>query len=201
MRAHYSSGVKCDLCENEATVHEVTVRNGVKIEKHLCETCAQQSGLGIQPHVPISELMTKFLVAHGATPAPAPPAPGAGAPGAPKIAACPGCRMTFAEFRQSGLLGCPECYKTFDAQLTPLVERAHEGAVKHAGKAPRRLSGQGPHEGVDLAALAALEQRAQRLKDLKRELDEAVASEQYERAARLRDELRKLSEAGGERAN
>lgn len=189
---HYSSFVKCDHCDNDATVHEVTVRNGVKIEKHLCETCAQQHGLNVQPHIPINELMTKFLVAHGAIPQ--------GTAAAPKVATCPGCKMTFAEFRQGGVLGCPDCYKTFEAQLTPLIERAHEGGTKHAGKTPRRLSGQGPVEGVDLSALAALRQRAERLKELKTALDEAICTEQYERAARLRDELRKLGEPGEKHA-
>jgi protein-arginine kinase activator protein McsA len=41
-----------------------------------------------------------------------------------------------------------------------------------------------------------LEQRAQRLATLRRELDMAVQSEQYEQAARLRDEMRRLLDSG-----
>ena len=36
----YAEGtaMKCDRCDNDSTVHEVTVRNGVKVEKHLCKS-------------------------------------------------------------------------------------------------------------------------------------------------------------------
>lgn len=36
---------KCDLCDAEATVHEVSLRNKVRIERHLCEHCAVRLGL------------------------------------------------------------------------------------------------------------------------------------------------------------
>lgn len=177
--------MKCDHCENEATVHEVTVKNGVKIEKHLCEVCAQQQGLAVQSQIPFAELMTKYIVTSGTQPPVA------------RATHCPICKITFAEFRQHGLLGCAECYRAFEDQLAPLIERAHEGGTSHVGKVPRRASGgkprKQPNGEQDEETLAQLEARAERLRSIREELDRAVAAEEYEKAARLRDEIRKLS--------
>lgn len=170
--------MRCDTegCPNEATVFETLIRDHKRVEKHLCEECARKEGLVVQQHVPISDLLSKFVA----------PQPGGVAKPAEKSAECPGCSITWAKFRQSGLLGCPECYRAFEKELSPLIERAHEGATHHAGKTPRRA-------GASEAAAVAMT----RLATIRRQLDEAVASEQYERAARLRDELRRVG-AGGE---
>lgn len=183
--------MKCDRCDNESTVHEVTLKNGVKVEKHLCESCARQEGIAVSPGVPISDLITKFVVAQASGSKTAPK---------PRAQACPGCGVTFAEFRQSGLLGCAACYSAFESSLAPLIERAHEGATHHVGKTPRRAGagspGAAPGGGAP-APVDAGEERARRLRQLQQQLDEAVKGEQYERAARLRDELKKMSVPGG----
>src|ERR1043166_5777332 len=41
----YSEGLplmKCEKCELEATVHELRVVNGKRVERHLCEKCARE---------------------------------------------------------------------------------------------------------------------------------------------------------------
>jgi protein arginine kinase activator len=171
-------GMKCDLCEQEATVHEVTIKGGAKVEKHLCERCARKQGIAVQPAVPIQDLLNKYVLAQASTPA-------------PKTAGCPACELTYAEFRQHGLLGCQECYKAFEDQLGPLLERAHGGGTHHVGKIPRRASAGG---GGAEAVLGGMEERARRLMALQKQLEESVRAEQYERAAQLRDEIRKASE-------
>lgn len=163
--------MKCDTsgCEREATVHEVTIKGGKKVEKHLCELCAREHGISVQTHAPISELLTKFVMSQAGG--------GQEQQGEKSRAtACPACGCTWARFRQHGLLGCDRCYEVFEEGLSPLIERAHQGATHHVGKAPRRAG-----EGLALQ---------NRMAALRRELQEAVACEQYERAARLRDELR-----------
>lgn len=174
--------MKCDQCDNEATVRETTIEKGVAVEKHLCESCAAKQGLGGQPHT-LGGVLKGFVVAPGA---------GIVIQTHSKAAACPVCRLPYADFKNNGLLGCPHCYRAFEPQLAPLIERAHEGAVKHAGKSPRRASA-APATGR-LAGLS-MEERAERLRAIRKELDSAVAAEQYELAARLRDELRRLSDA------
>lgn len=155
---------KCDRCENEATVHEVVIRNGEKAEKHLCESCAREEGVAGAAHAPISDLITKFVISQ---------AKGEKAP--VKVGVCGSCGMTFADFKQHGVLGCPECYAAFEAQLGSMIERAHEGATHHIGKSPKRMGGSaGRHE---------------RITALRKQLNEAITAEQYERAAALRDQL------------
>lgn len=174
----------CQLCENEATVHEVMVKGGVRMERHLCEACAQKHGLATQP---INELISKYIIGGSAAPTsqrPAAPAP---------VETCPGCELTFAQFKQSGVLGCSECYHTFESLLAPLIERAHAGTSQHVGKQPKRLlataaEGRLKPESV----LGTAEERAKRLRSVRQQLAEAVSHEQYERAAKLRDELRRL---------
>lgn len=169
---------KCDRCENEATVHEVVIRNGEKAEKHLCESCAREGGVALGATAPITDLITKFVISQAKGEKPA-----------TKSGACAECGLTFAEFRQHGLLGCPECYTAFEPQLSSMIERAHEGATHHVGKTPKRAGGGAPS-------------RHERIMRLRKELSEAIGSEQYERAASLRDQLMHVEQAdeGGERA-
>ena len=57
--------LKCDNCNKPATVHLTEIRNGKKIEKHLCEQCAAlNEGLPVKSHTPINELLTNFVMAH-----------------------------------------------------------------------------------------------------------------------------------------
>jgi len=166
--------MKCDRCQNEATVHEVTVHKGEKVEKHLCEQCAKSDGIAVQSHPPIAEMLSKFVMASGV-----------GEKASPGKRACPGCGMTFAEFRQTGLLGCEGCYASFEEQLSPLLERAQEGGSHHIGKTPRRGGG-----ALDRGKVVAT---------LRKQLLDAIAAEHYEKAAELRDRLRAVG-AGDEPA-
>lgn len=180
--------MKCDKCDREATVHELRVVSGKKVEKHLCEECAKQQGIAVSGQMPISQLLSKYILT------PETSGKVAGKALASRAPACERCSTTYAEFRQSGLLGCPDCYKAFEPQLGPLLERAHEGGTHHVGKIPRRAlrkSQDAPKGGVE-SVLGTAEERAERLLSLRRQLDEAIRAEHYERAAKLRDELRNL---------
>ena len=164
---------KCDQCNRPATHHSVEIDKGNKVEKHLCDLHAAQEGMNVKSvHAPINELLTNFVKLHSGEAA-AVKAVSADAP-------CSACGMAFAEFKESSLLGCPVCYKSFDQQLGPLLERAHEGGTHHIGKVPRRA-------GVN-------EHRHVALQRLRGQLDEAVEAEDYELAARLRDDLKELDE-------
>lgn len=96
---------------------------------------------------------------------------------------CPRCNMSFSEYRTSGLLGCPVCYRYFYDLLVPSVRKV-QFQLHHQGKFPTSV---------------APEVRSQRRTDqLKEELKEAVAKENFERAAELRDEIHALEKAGGD---
>lgn len=187
---------KCDHCERPATHHSVEVQDGQKIEKHLCDLHAAQEGLSIAGqigNVPLPELLTNFVKQHAGGESdlgPDEPFASGGASGGSGGAGrkpprsglvCEHCQMTFAQFREQSLLGCPHCYKAFESELSPLLERAHEGGSHHVGKVPRRA-------GADEGRQAQLSRMRQRLED-------AIAGEDFELAARIRDDIQALEEA------
>ncbi len=162
--------MKCETCGKQATVFITEIKSGKKIEKHLCEQCAAQSegGFAPKPHMPINELLTNFVMNH------------TGLQSKPtENSACPQCGITWAEFRQSGLLGCEHDYPTFEKEMTSLLKRAHEDAAHHVGKVPTRRGGSGVPVKRTLDA-----------SKLRKELARAVETEDYEKAAKLRDQIR-----------
>ncbi|MCZ6835386.1 MAG: UvrB/UvrC motif-containing protein [Planctomycetota bacterium] len=162
----------CDFCNKPAVVHEVTVKNGIQKEVHLCQEHAAEIGIDMPDHQPISQLLTKFTVSHSSG-----SNPSAGSQRRPKRV-CDECGLSYAEFRKKGTLGCPNCYDAFEKTLSSLVARAQNNATHHTGKAPKRA-------GTSL-------DRQLMIKQLIVDLDSAVAAEQYERAAELRDQISKL---------
>lgn len=206
--------VKCDKCQaNEATVHEVMIKGGKRHEKHLCEQCAKSEGMAppIAAQTPITKLLSPYLTGmqEAAQGAASGAAAGAGQSGAP-ASMCAACGLTYASFRQTGYLGCPECYTAFEQQLVPLIARAHEGGTHHTGKSPRRplspgvaARGTGADQAAERAAHAEAEKAARQATEarliaeravmLQKRLNEAVAAEEYEKAAQLRDELARLT--------
>jgi protein arginine kinase activator len=155
--------MNCDYCDKPAVVHEMTVKNGIKKEVHLCQEHAAEVGIDLPEQQPITQLLTHVTISQ--------------APGRRRRErrVCPTCETSYAEFRKTGTLGCPDCYEAFDALLSPLIERAQNGATHHAGKTPRRA-------GCSI-------DRQLHVQRLLKELDCAVAAEQYERAAQIRDQI------------
>jgi protein arginine kinase activator len=94
---------------------------------------------------------------------------------------CPRCGFTQADFKKSGRLGCPECYKTFAEGLEGLLKTMHKG-TRHTGKVPE--------------ALRESREQADRLKTLQKKLDKAVKEEDFEQAAHLRDEIKQITPRG-----
>lgn len=162
--------MKCDNCNKNATVHTTEIKAGKKIEKHLCEQCAAAvEGLPVKSHMPINELLTNFVMAHS------------GGQAKEQALQCEHCGMTWADFRQNGLLGCPNDYAAFERELTPLLQRAHDGATHHVGKQPARRGG----SGVPM-------KRHVDVSKLRKDLQKAVEDEDYERAAKLRDQIKEV---------
>ncbi len=216
--------MKCDRCEQEATVHELRVVAGKKVEKHLCETCAREDGIQTHGSGSVGELVGQLMLASAG--------PASPLAGVTKPAACPTCKTTFADFRQTGLMGCADCYAAFERALTGLLERAHEGGMQHIGKSPKHHKvtatraaatpqEAAPHASPASQSPAATSKRskpesagagaaspatagakhpdpAEVIAQWRRQLEQALKHEQYEKAAKIRDELRRLTgEAGG----
>jgi protein arginine kinase activator len=185
--------MKCDHCDRDATVHEVTMRNGVRIEKHLCDDCAAQRGVTVQPNAPINELLKQFMT-QGIT-------PGIQVVPQSRQSACPTCKLAFAEFKQQGMLGCPDCYRAFEGQLMPLLERAQEGGQEHTGKRPRRMTIAGGQEkpratpaAPSPTAAPSQADRERLLATMRKALETAISQEKYELAAKIRDQIKSVEE-------
>lgn len=191
----------CECQQREATIHEVVIHNGQKVERHLCEQCAASEGLGPSPQVPISQLISKYITGGSME------IPKVGSKDAKRAGdrvagpgACPECSTTFAQFKKHGLLGCPACYEHFDARLGPLVSRAHEGAERHIGKVPQRslseiMSNPDP-ERVE-RVLGSMSETRKKLESVRERLSKAVDQEDYEQAAMLRDEMTRIASMPG----
>jgi len=154
----------CQRCPSEAVIHLTEQSDGQRREIHLCLACARKAGLRLPenpPKLPLDEVLQSLIVAHVGE-----------LVGELAERSCPVCGIRFMEFRTGGRLGCPQDYQVFGAGLSPLLLRMH-GATRHVGKAVARWNP---------AALQRLQLRSQ--------LREAIAREDYELAARLRDQLR-----------
>jgi len=191
----------CECGQHQATIHEFVIRNGQKVERHLCDQCASKHGVTTDPQVPISQLISNYIKGKStsvptvgddtAEPSRAP---------AGRAGACPGCSLTFAEFKKHGLLSCARCYDHFGSRLGPLIARAHEGAEQHIGKVPRRVL-KDVVEHPDPERLATLlgdnSDRERRLATVRSRLARALDREEYEQAAMLRDELTRIASLPG----
>jgi len=137
-------------------------------ELHLCEECA---------HKYLYEPQQKGTATKGSSiPAASDEAEESG--GLNKE--CSECGIKFADFRNSGRLGCPHDYQVFRDELLSLLENIH-GETRHCGKTPRRQ----PQNRQTQTELVAL----------RKQLTAAIHREAYEEAARLRDRIKTLEES------
>lgn len=161
----------CDICaKNEATLKVSHVDgDGHITELRVCAECARQRGFTAVEELKadvaevIAELKSRVEDKDSTL-------------------VCSSCRMTYAEFKRLGRVGCARCYEAFYERLVPLVRRIH-GAVQHVGrttKSGRKLA----HERLTLERLRT-------------DLKQAIEGEDYERAAALRDQLRRVEDETG----
>jgi len=162
--------MQCCVCKAKpATVH-LTQIVGEKMQKlDLCEECAKAKGV----NDPASFAMADMMLGLGASQELDPSS------GAVEVK-CPRCGFSQADFKKSGRLGCPECYRTFAEGLGGLLKTMHKG-TRHVGKAPEAL--RQTRDNVD------------RLKTLQKKLTKAIETEDFELAAQFRDEIKALGSA------
>ncbi|MBN2505811.1 MAG: UvrB/UvrC motif-containing protein [Verrucomicrobia bacterium] len=156
----------CSICKaKEATVH-LTQIVGDKVQKvDLCADCAKEKGV----NDPAVFSLADVLLGLGAS------QEMEQAAGAGSTLKCPHCGFSQADFKKSGRLGCPECYTTFAEGLEALLKGMHTG-TRHIGKAP--------------AGLQQTRDLTDRIRQLQKKLDKAVAEENFEKAADYRDEIK-----------
>ncbi len=167
--------MKCDYCDNKATVFLTQLAEGQMKKVCLCEACAEERGVTDPTGFSLADmLLGNFQKDVGGLGTPQREASSSG-----NSRHCPECGFSFDDFQKVRRFGCGNCYKVFASELSPMLLGMHKG-VSHVGKVP---------EG-----LMESHYRSQRLEELRLRLDQAIASESYEEAAELRDEIRELDE-------
>jgi protein arginine kinase activator len=161
--------MSCEQCrEREAVIHLTQIVNEQVTTLHLCERCAAEKGVESPGAAPKTPLGT-FLAAMGEELPEQTPAPRSGD-------SCPRCGGSLQDFRESGRLGCSECYRSFEVPLRDLLRRLH-GSTHHMGERYAEGSGSVPRVKPHAA-------------ELREQLRLAVETENFELAAELRDRLR-----------
>ncbi|HWA16995.1 MAG TPA: UvrB/UvrC motif-containing protein [Gemmatimonadales bacterium] len=167
---------RCDEChERDAVVSLTQVSDEQKTTVHLCERCA--AARGVETSASLSNLpVGNFIAAlgKGADVAAALPGPTPGG-------TCRACGASLDDFRETGRLGCAECYRNFEAPLRDLLRRLH-GSTRHVGE--QYVAGGQPRPGGPSGAV------------LREQLRQAIEAERFELAAQIRDQLKASEEQG-----
>ena len=183
--------MKCDMCDNEASVFLTQIVDQKMTQVNLCDKCSKEKGVTDPTGFQLADFLlgtaaqkkTKTLALEDDS------------------LACPECGFTRAHLKKIGRMGCPECYRTFSEDLDGMLKAMHKG-TRHVGKAPGK-----PAPAVSTATArrqeAVIETPSskpavinpkKRLADLKTAIEKAVAEERYEDAAKLRDEMRAIEQ-------
>lgn len=171
----------CQSCgKHAATTHIKSYVNGQLTELHLCPSCAKEQGYtaGFSDW---SALLGGLLGIHEPQ-----------QPQRQEVKRCPGCGASYQEIAQSAKMGCAECYKTFRAQLLPVIQKIH-GSAQHKGKSPGgsalRVTGKQSLVLAEQPKLSPVEEK-------KRLMQKAIEAQDFEQAAVLRDEIKELEKNG-----
>lgn len=165
---------KCMSCkQHPATVKLTKIVKGTIEELYLCQECAaKQSPYQKKLINPLQGLTLDAILAGilGQT------KEEGTRPGSVDLQ-CSTCGLPFDSYRTSLILGCSDCYESFEKQLVNDLRKFH-GSIVHRGRTPE--------ENPSII-------RARRNpQELRKRLQDAIKAEDFELAARLRDELREV---------
>ena len=171
----------CDECKAKEACYTVSVMMGDQVtQRRLCPDCMAKMNMNLAAGN-VKHLLSAIMSAISGSVEEAAATIAEEASETASIV-CERCGTSLSQFTKSGKLGCPSCYQAFREQLTPMLQQIH-GRVQHAGRKP-------------LDDEAAQRRRAV-YERLSRQLEQAVAMEDFETAAILRDQLRQLRNAEG----
>ncbi len=161
----------CSYCHEREGVIKLTQIVGGQVETvQLCAQCAAEKGIqtpSMMEDTPIGGLLAALSLETDV----------AASDATAESPVCPGCGGSLQDFRESGRLGCGQCYDTFGEPLRELLRRLH-GSAHHTGKA------------YHAPGTPARETEAESIDRLRERLKRAIEQEQFELAAELRDRLK-----------
>lgn len=169
--------MKCNKCDNDATIEIIISVDNVEKKLNLCFDCYSKI---INEHAEnntdlenfkffddvLSDLLGSVIeqkvVSKDKTTEP-----------------CPQCHTHLEDIVNSGKFGCEYCYSAFYDEIVEILKSTH-GSHKHLGVHPERYE--------------KIIQLQKRILEKKIELEDLVLKEEFELAAGLRDEIEKLNE-------
>ena len=182
--------ILCEECGQREAMCTVAVMMGAKaMHRRLCHECMAKASMSIASGNLSGVLEALLAAARNAaqpekTPQPQSKKVNTTLPELPGEAEnCPQCGMTYQVFRKEGRLGCAQCATAFRQTLLEALRRSDAGE-SHTGR-------------KQLFSSEAIAHRARQM-TLQRQLDEAIACEDYDAAAHLRDALRMLDAKEGQ---
>jgi protein arginine kinase activator len=155
--------MKCQYCEQLATVIYTKIVGDKSQKIHLCAECADEQGITNLDHFNLPDLLmndehSSSVVTSSKT----------------NASECPECGFTRDDLRKIGRLGCSTCYEIFGNELKSMIHGMHKG-TEHKGKVPQGM-------------LQVMEVKT-KLKSLQSQLEQAIENEDYEKAGKLKKEL------------
>ena len=157
----------CDMCKlNEAKISVEQVADGVTKNIYLCPVCSQRLGFGMFSKT-IDISITKILGSDDKD-----------NDDGRKSDQCPVCGLSFREIESKKMMGCPECFSFFKAEIMEILGKKKKN-LKYFGFITDEQSSETFFE-------------THSSEELHEELKKAVETEDYERAAALRDEIKAL---------
>lgn len=160
----------CDNCNENEAIISYTKMSGNNVEEvHLCPSCAEkkmQEDLVFNQVVSskVNNFLKELFKLTGNFDQEA------------IKKECASCGTTFEEF-EKGILGCEDCYNTFNAEISSMLNSL-KYTSRHKGKIP--------------SSAGDFVKKKREEEELEASLKIAVESEEYEQAAIIRDKLRAL---------
>jgi len=159
--------MKCDICrERLAMIFVQQISKDASIELHLCESCALERGFSTTENkidISLGGIFSDVLGNIGSAQA--------------KDNVCPVCGFSLLDIKKQLKTGCAECYQHFRGEIISILRR--EGVeVSYQGHLPTKLE--------------AFKTPKADPENLRKELKNAIAHEDYELAAYYRDRLKAL---------
>ena len=154
----------CDNCKvNNASLMYKQIIDGEELEYNLCNVCAKK----LDDELLFLEIFKEFFADFG----------NGGLSNNRTNIKCNKCGNTLENIKNSGKMGCENCYKLFKNNILPIIKNI-QFDNKHTGKATKNLE-----DEIKLK---------NELNTLKQKLKEAVVNEDYELAITLRDKIKEI---------
>lgn len=155
--------MKCDKCGNVSVYRSTLIVNGVSQTTNLCRDCAIKEGVFSSTSL-FDDMFSSF----------------ADFLSFDKVEniVCPVCKMSLREFKNGGVLGCPNCYDAFREDISNIIKKIAPSVQHKQTETPKIKT--------------AKTSKTEKIAELRESLAQAVKEERYEDAGKIKKQIQKL---------